>query len=187
MNLYIRYFDYEVLTTSFDQAFDFLYSIEEIGMNPKIEQDVREYMNSNILFPKRYKVRSKIYFIMIKTTARTMEEFKNHKKGQPAEGGAEFVSAAKQQQNEILQHLNEQQEGWYEGVVDFKRVVVNPSTGKCVYFDTRFIAQCKAVSASDCYDRIIDHLRQRVDDRSQFPSVKGKNFQYRFLGDSPEI
>ncbi len=187
MNLYIRYFDYEVLTTSFDQAFDFLYSIEEIGMNPKIEQDVRDYMNSNILFPKRYKVRSKIYFIMIKTTARTMEEFKNHKKGQPAEDGSEFVSAAKQQQNEIIQHLNEQRAGWYEGVVDFKRVVVNPSTGKCVYIDTRFVAQCKAVSASDCYERLVDHLRQRVDDRSQFPSVKGKNFQYRFLGDAPEL
>jgi len=34
----------------------------------------------------------------------------------------------------------------------------------------------------DCYNRIVEHLRQRVDDRSQFPSVKGKNFRYRFLG-----
>ncbi|MCF0209287.1 MAG: hypothetical protein HUK07_07520 [Bacteroidaceae bacterium] len=173
------------MTTSFDQAFDFLYSIDEIGMNPKMEQDVRDYMHSNVLFPKRYKVRNKVYFIMIKTTARTMEEFKNHKKSQ--EGGAEFVSAAKQQQNELLNTLNEQRDGWYEGVVDFKRVIVNPTNGKCVYIDTRFIAQCKAISAADCFNRIIDHLSQRVDDRSQFPSVKGKNFQYRFLGDAPQL
>ncbi len=185
MNLYIRYFDYETLTTSFDQAFDFLYSIDEIGMNPRIEQDIREYMSSNVLFPKRYKVRSKVYFIMIKTTARTMEEFKNHKKGQ--DGGEEFVSVAKQQQNEIMQQINEERFGWYEGLVDFKRVIVNPNTGKCVYIDTRFIAQCKAMSAADCYNRIVDHLQQRVDSRSQFPSVKGKNFQYRFLGDHPEV
>ncbi len=185
MNLYIRYFDYEALTTSFDQAFDFLYSIDEIGMNPRIEQDVRDYMNSNVLFPKRYKVRSKVYFIMIKTTAHTMEEFKNHKKGQA--NGEEFISAAKQQQNEILQHLNEERFGWYEGCMEFKRVVVNPNTGKCVYIDTRFIAQCKAMSAADCYNRLVDHLQQKVDSRSQFPSVKGKNFQYRFLGDKPEV
>jgi len=28
----------------------------------------------------------------------------------------------------------------------------------------------------------VDHLRQRVDDRSQFPSAKGKNFRFRYLG-----
>lgn len=185
MNLYIRYFDYEVLTTSFDQAFDFLYSIEEIGMNQKIEQDVIDYMNSNVLFPKRYKVRPRVYFILIKTTANTMEEFKNHKKDEESAG--EFVSVAKQQQNEILQHLHEINPGWYEGCVDFKRVSVNPMTGKCVYNDVRFIAQCKAQSAADCYDRIIDHLKQRVDDRSQFPSIKGKNFNYKYLGDKPTV
>ena len=33
-----------------------------------------------------------------------------------------------------------------------------------------------------CYDRIIDYLIGRVDKRSQFPSAKGKNFQFHFLG-----
>ena len=184
MNLYIRYFDYETLTTSFDQAFDFLYSIEEIGMNPRIEQDIRDYMNSKVLFPKRYKVRSKIYFIMIKTTARTMEEFKNHKKNVSDD---ETVSEIKRQQMELMEHLNEERHGWYEGAIEFKRVVVNPVNGKCVTLDTRFVAPCKAFSAVDCYNRIVEHLQGRVDDRSQFPSVKGKKFQYRFLGDKPEV
>jgi hypothetical protein len=34
----------------------------------------------------------------------------------------------------------------------------------------------------ECYNRIVSHLRQRVDERSQFPSVKGKNFKFRYLG-----
>jgi len=34
----------------------------------------------------------------------------------------------------------------------------------------------------DCYQRIVDYLRERVDDRSQFPSAKGKNFKFRYLG-----
>ena len=82
----------------------------------------------------------------------------------------------------VLLKLNEEREGWYEGTLDFKRVLMVPGTGKFQYRDTRFVARVKAVSAIDCYNRIVDHLRQRVDDRSQFPSVKGKNFHFRFLG-----
>jgi hypothetical protein len=40
----------------------------------------------------------------------------------------------------------------------------------------------KAESGLDCYERIVEHLRERVDDRSQFPSAKGKNFKFRYLG-----
>jgi hypothetical protein len=57
-----------------------------------------------------------------------------------------------------------------------------PGTGKFQYRDTHFVAQVKAVSGLDCYNRIVDHLRQRVDDRSQFPSAKGKNFKFKYLG-----
>ena len=82
----------------------------------------------------------------------------------------------------VLMKLNEEREGWYEGVLDFKRVQMVPGTGKFQYRDTRFVAQVKAYSGQDCYNRIIDHLRERVDERSQFPSVKGKNFHFRYLG-----
>jgi len=34
----------------------------------------------------------------------------------------------------------------------------------------------------DCYNRIVEHLRERVDPRSQFPSAKGKNFKFKYLG-----
>jgi len=81
-----------------------------------------------------------------------------------------------------LLKLNEELPGWYEGTIDFKRVLLVPGTGKFQYRDTHFVAQCKAMSGLDCYNRIVDHLRGRVDSRSQFPSAKGKNFKFRYLG-----
>jgi hypothetical protein len=82
----------------------------------------------------------------------------------------------------MLYKLNEVNPGWYEGSLDFKRVIMIPGTGKFQYKDTHFSARCKAQSGLDCYNRIIDHLRERVDERSQFPSAKGKNFTYCYLG-----
>ena len=49
-------------------------------------------------------------------------------------------------------------------------------------FDDEFIANVKAESGMDCYNRIVDYLKERVDERSQFPSAKGKNFKFRYLG-----
>ena len=67
-------------------------------------------------------------------------------------------------------------------MIDFKRVLLVPGTGKFQYRDTQFIANVKAESGMDCYNRIVEHLRGRVDDRSQFPSAKGKNFKFIYLG-----
>ena len=79
MNLYLRYFDKETLVTNVDDALDFLRSIQEIGMNANLEADVREYANSDVYYPKRYKIRPRVYFIIIKTTAATMLDFKQKK------------------------------------------------------------------------------------------------------------
>ena len=78
--------------------------------------------------------------------------------------------------------------GWYEGDILFKRVVPIPGTGKFQYKDTRFKARCKAHSVQECYNRIVEHLRSRqdVDPRSQFPSIKGKNFTCSYLGMNPD-
>jgi len=176
MNLYIRYFDKEVLVTSVDDAIDFLSSLEEIGMNAALEQDVREYAASAVVYPKRYKIRPRVYFIIIKTEAATMQDFKEKKALHTSEGSAGKSSAP------AMARLNEERFGWYEGTIDFKRVLMVPGTGKFQYRDTHFVARCKAMSGLDCYNRIVDHLSQRVDSRSQFPSVKGKNFKFVFLG-----
>jgi hypothetical protein len=175
MNLYIRYFDQEVLVKNADEAVAFLSEIEEIGMNPMLERDIREYVGSNVMYPKRYKVRPRVYFIIIKTEAESMEDFKDKKAVRP-------VAPAPKQELPALVRLNEERFGWYEGALDFKRVAVVPGTNKFQYRDTHFVACCKAVSGMDCYNRIVDHLSERVDPRSQFPSAKGKNFKFTFLG-----
>ena len=85
--------------------------------------------------------------------------------------------------------LNEEKPGWYEGSLTFKRVIPIPGTGKFQYRDTLFVAQVKAANPQECYSRIIQHLRSRqdVDLRSQFPSAKGKNFSYKYLGENPVL
>lgn len=178
MNLYLRYFDRETLVSSVDDAIAFLGSIDEIGMNPVLESDIRDYVASDVFYPKRYKVRPRVYFIIIKTEAASMLDFKE-KRAVHAIG----VREDKEQNTmSIVNRLTEQQYGWYEGVLDFKRVLLVPGTGKFQYRDTHFVAQVKATSGLDCYNRIVDYLRQRVDTRSQFPSAKGKNFKFRYLG-----
>ena len=179
MNLYLRYFDKETLVNNVDDAIDFLASIDEINMNAELERDIRNYVASDVYYPKRYKIRPRVYFIIIKTEAATMLDFKQKKALRS--GG----SASEERQDAIaptLAYLNEERHGWYEGSLDFKRVVLVPVTGKHEYSDTHFVARCKAVSGYDCYNRIIEYLRGRVDGRSQFPSAKGKNFKFKYLG-----
>lgn len=176
MNLYLRYFDKEALVHNVEDAIDFLSSIPEIEMDDDLADDIRDYAESDMYYPKRYRVRPRVYFIIIKTEAETMLDFKQKKALRPAPVENRDHAAP------MLVRLNEEREGWYEGALDFKRVVLIPSTGKHEYRDTHFVAQCKAVSGMECYSRIVDYLRTRVDGRSQFPSAKGKNFKFKFLG-----
>ncbi|MCD8297190.1 MAG: hypothetical protein LUC88_06410 [Prevotella sp.] len=180
MNLYLRYFDKEALVTSVNDAIAFLSTIDEITITPDLEEDIREYAASEVFYPKRYKIRPRVYFIIIKTEAATMLDFKQKKALRANMNGngddqRPIVSP-------VIAHLNEQRAGWYEGSLDFKRVVLVPITGKHEYRDTHFVANCKAMSGIDCYNRIVEHLRTRVDSRSQFPSAKGKNFKFKYLG-----
>ena len=182
MNLYLRYFDNEILVHNVDDAIDFLRSIPEIGMNANIENDIRDYVASDVFYPKRYKVRQRVYFIIIKTTAATMLDFKQKKALHTMPQQNTPVMDKRDLTTNVITRLNEERPGWYEGALDFNRVVMIPATGKHEYRDTHFVVQCKAMSGIDCYNRIVDHLRGRVDTRSQFPSAKGKNFHFKYLG-----
>ncbi len=179
MNLYIRYFDNEILVSNADEALEFLRSIPDFDVTPQMESDVRDYAAASNTYPKRYKVRAHIYFIMIKTNVSSLADFKQ-KKGLSQQTSSRNDHRA--MLDGVMAQLNEERQGWYEGEINFKRVVMVPSTGKCEYRDTKFVVDCKANSPIDCYNRIIEHLRTRVDSRSQFPSVKGKNFRYKYLG-----
>ena len=178
MNLYLRYFENETLVHNVDDAIAFLASIQEIGMDADLEADIRDYAASDVYYPKRYKVRPRVYFIIIKTTAETMLDFKQKKALRPVSNNFGERSEMPVASN----RLTSIHAGWYEGQLDFKRVVMIPATGKHEYRDTRFVARCKAQSGEDCYNRIVEYLRTRVDSRSQFPSAKGKNFSFQYLG-----
>ena len=180
MSLYLRYFDNEILVNTVDEAISFLSNIDEIGMNHMLESDIRDYVASDVIYPKRYKIRPRVYFIIIKTEAQTMQDFKD-KRALRSEMNIPKATAP------VVLRLNEERYGWYEGSLDFKRVTLMPGTGKFQYRDTHFVACCKAYSGQDCYNRIVDHLSQRVDSRSQFPSSKGKNFKFAFLGECKQV
>lgn len=162
MNYYLRYFDKEILVDNVDDAIAFLADIPEVDMNPMLEEDIRIYCASDVYYPKRYKVRPRVYFIIIKTDAPTMLDFKEKRAVHPSLDRIEKPMAP------VLVRLNEELYGWYEGSLDFKRVLMVPGTGKFQYRDTHFVAQCKAMSGMDCYNRIVEYLRGRVDERSQF-------------------
>ena len=181
MNLYIRYFDKEALVYNVEEALDFLRSISEIDVDAALESDIRDYVSSDVFYPKRYKVRPRVYFILIKTTAETMIDFKQKKALHPNNAPQNVIDKRDLTTN-VMTRPTKTQEGWYEGVLDFKRVVMIPATGKHEYRDTHFVARCKANSGQDCYNRVVDYLKERVDARSQFPSSKGKSFRFKYLG-----
>ena len=181
MNLYLRYFNNETLVHTVEEALDFLRGISEIVVTPEMEDEIRDYVDSDVFYPKRYKVRPRVYFIIIKTEAKTMLDFKQ-KKALRSNLNTEASQDRHDNVSPMLARLNEEKAGWYEGSLAFKRVVMIPATGKFEYRDTLFVAQCKAMSGMECYERIVDHLRGIVDGRSQFPSAKGKNFHFKYLG-----
>lgn len=179
MNLYLRFFNDEVLVESVEQAIDFLSRISEIAMSEALCTELRHYAEGKNPYPKRFKVGPKVYFIVIKTTAQTMEEFKAY----AAEAGNSEERAQNEKEMQASAIVAENP-GWYQAYIKFKRVLPVEETSKFRYVDTEFEAKVKADSVQDCYNRIVDHLRNRadVDQRSQFPSVKGRNFKAEFLG-----
>ena len=181
MNLYLRFFNDEVLVESVDQAIDFLSQLFDIRLDDSLCQELTRYAESSNLYPKRFKVGAKSYFIVIKTTAKTMEEFKAY----AANVGEKPSDIRGMEKENLARSLAEENLGWYKAAIKFKRVVVDEQTNKCRYVDTDFEAKLKARSVQDCYDRVVDYLRNRadVDPRSQYPSIRGRNFKAEYLGE----
>lgn len=190
MNIYARYFDNEIVVHSLDELFCFLASLQDINVDDRLIEEITAYINSDISYPKRQKVRPNIYFILIKTTANSLEEFKANKKNANSsfQEGNYNASISRPKDSRNAQ-FEEERIGWYLGRINFKRVILIPGTQKFQYRDTTFAAYVRAVSAKDCYDRMIEHLRNRqdVDNRSQFPSHRGANFTYEFVGDNVPV
>ena len=187
MNIYARYFNQDILVHSFDELMDFLSSIQEIPITQRLVDEVRAYVQSDMPYPRRYKIRPRVYFIMIKTTAETMEEFKSHRKEAIAEDAPVVMRPADavQTKKEIkAAQLAEERSGWYYATIVFKRVIQVAATTKFRYQDTVFEAFVRANSGAECFDKVIAHLKNRpeVDPRSQFPSARGSNFTFEYVG-----
>lgn len=180
MNIYIRYFDDETLVTNADEAVAFIRSIQEIRVDEFLERELRTYVEGNVQYPKRFKVSNRSYFIVIKTQAQTMEAFKE------AGVAARDSVAERADQDELREQLAAVRPGWYEVSLLFKRVLPIPEIQKCQYVDTTFRARVKAESIQHCYNRVIEHLKQRedIDPRSQYPSIKGRNFKCEFVAEA---
>jgi len=183
MNLYVRYYDGEAIVSTIDEL---VYNLKEFGVPESLFDDdfvdeMYEFLNSKAVHPRRFRVTQRQYFILIKTNVNTLEEFKANAKKPESDTG----QAKKNDRSSLLNEINP---GWYEGTITFKRVIYSQRMNKFQYKDTTFRARVKAESAIECYNRIVSHLqnRQEVDPRSQFPSAKGRNFSYTFLGNSPE-
>ena len=184
MNLYVRYFDHEHLAKSVDDALEFLSSIPEIKLESNAASRITTFLNSSNLYPFRLKVSYSNYVLFLKTEAENLEQFKEEE-ALRKEQKIDRVSTMAERKKSIIDALNEENIGWWEAGLTFKRVLIIPETGKCKYVDTPFRARLKAVSAIDAYNRIVDHLKSRpeVDPRSQFPSAKSEKFEYQFIGE----
>ena len=180
MNLYVRFYDGEAIVSSVDELIERLkdFGVPASLFDDEFMDEIYDFVNSKIMHLRRFRVTPRQYFILIKTVVSTLEEFKAN---------------AKSPDNDLMPHkvdkvslLSEVEPGWYEGTITFKRVVFSPRLNKFQYKDTTFKARVKAQSGIDCYNRIVEHLqnRQEIDPRSQFPSAKGRNFNYAYLGDS---
>lgn len=183
MNIYARYFDQDTLVYTVEELIDFLSSIPDIHVTPELINEVQEYVRNGMPYPRRYKVRPRVYFILIKTNAATMEEFKAHRKQNAPQNGPENDMASKKELKNS--QLTEKREGWYKASISFKRVIQIPGTVKFQYQDTAFAALVKAGSALESYNKVVGYLKGRndIDLRSQFPSARGQNYQYNFIGE----
>ena len=186
MNLYVRYFDYETLATNMNEVAEFISSIKEINVDENSLARVKNFWESDNAYPFRLKVSFSNYVLFLKTDAHDLPEFKyleQLRKENKGDGVAPQTMSEKKRS--LLDALNEPKDGWYEATLMFKRVVQIRTTNKFQYRDTRFKVRLKAASPMDCYNRVVEHLRNRqdVDPRSQFPSAKSANFVYTFLDD----
>lgn len=189
MNLYVRYFDSETLATNMDEVAEFVFSIKEINVDQSALTRIKNFWESSNLYPFRLKVSFSNYILFLKTEAHDLSEFKYFEQLKKENKINAMPQGNSEKRRSTLEILNEEKEGWYEASILFKRVVQIRDTNKFQYKDTRFKVRLKALSPMDCYNRIVEHLRNRqdVDPRSQFPSAKSANFTYKFLDDDNAI
>jgi hypothetical protein len=151
------------------------------------EKKLYKFLEGDSRYPFKGKIDDRNYYLVIKTEEETLEAFQKAQE----EINRHPVGTLKKTVREVEIPRFESREsqlgmvhyGWYEAGLVFKRAIPGDETRKFQYVDTPFRARLTAKSGQDCYNRIVEHLKARpeVDSRSQFPSMKGKNFEFEFL------
>ena len=185
MNIYARYFDQETVVSSFEELISFLTSIPEINVTTELLDNVKAYIDSPLPYPKRYKLRPRVYFILIKTTAENIQEFKNNGIKEEDEENSTFSNTAQTYKEECISTLTEINPGGYKASITIKRMVLISELQKYQDQDNTIKAYINAESPIECYNRLLDYLDSRddLDPRSQIPSAKSSNFNYRYIGE----
>lgn len=185
MNLYVRFFDYEALVPDEESVLDFLATIPQIRIECISEKKLHKFLEGDSRYPFKGKVDDRNYYLVIKTEAATLEEFlKAQEEINQHPVGSMRKSASEAPRYESRESaLSAECYGWYEAGLVFKRAMPGNENRKFQYVDTPFRVRLKANSGLDCYNRIVEHLKARpeVDSRSQYPSVKGRNFDFHLL------
>ena len=185
MNIYARYFDQETIASSFEELITFLASIPEISITTELIDNVKAYVDSPLPYPKRYKIRPRVYFILIKTTAQNIQEFKSKRIKEESEEEFPNINTSQNFKEERISKLSEEKQGWYKVSLTIKRMVHIRELQKFQYQDNIIKAYINAESPIDCYQRLVEYFKSRddIDPRSQIPSAKSDSFKFQYIGE----
>ena len=142
MNLYIRYFEQDALATNMDEVVAFLETVKDLKLTGDVINRVNSFYTSTNQYPYRLKVGYSNYILFLKTEAQTLEEFKEMERLRNEQKSAGTYVPEKKKS--VLEIMGEENPGWYDAVLVFKRVVPIKDTNKFQYLDTRFHAKLKA-------------------------------------------
>lgn len=175
MNYYARYFESEGVFPTPQTLVDFIASIPQIMMTDELSEAILKFCADKTSFPRHFRLPNKNTFIVIKTNAATLDEFKTR----GANGGAMPVEIKETKQGPA----DEINPGKYEVKMVFRRAIVNPETRKCSFVEEIFEVEMLAQSQRQCFDVVIEHLKNHpdVDPRSQYPSIRSANFSARLI------
>lgn len=177
MKYYVRYFDDETMVDNLKEAMDFLGSLPGVEMDDNCVEQLTSYFTTDQKGSKKIFMPNHRSFLIIKTTVNTMEEFKANSQKNAEAGEEKPVTGPKS--------LDVEQHGWYECKLSFQRIVTNPETKKCFYYNDVLEAKVQANCAREAHEQMVKYLRENpdVDERSQMPAAASKNFVWKFIGE----
>lgn len=177
MYYYTRYFDSEGVFESPQLLVEYISSIPQITMTEELSDAVLKFCTDKTSFPRHFRLPNKSTFIVIKTTATSLEEFKTR-----GANGGNNASEPKEPKCSVADEIHP---GLYDVSMVFRRAIVNPETRKCSFVEETFEAEMLAQSQRQCFDVVMEHLKNHpdVDPRSQYPSIRSSNFSATLLSE----